>query len=292
MSIATDLQRRANAQIDNAREQGLAVLSTATATATGVVATANKRIEDVLPSSISLSAVSSPALAAIGAADLVAETVAARLEALPAEAITNLAKAQTTSKARIAKAQDEAVIRVAELRTRFDARVSAARDVRSADLQSKVKDVTGAYLAAAKTLYGTLSGRGGAKLAELRKDLADDPRLSRFIGEVNGAADLVDARVRPVVGSVEARVSPVVDTVVGTVVGTVKSVNPIRRTGDSAPVKKAPARKAPAKKAAASEAPASKPTARKAPARKAPAKKAPARKAPAKKAPARKAPAS
>ncbi|MDQ1690479.1 MAG: Histone H1-like nucleoprotein [Pseudonocardiales bacterium] len=293
MSIATDLQRRASAQIENAREQGLAVLGAATTTATGVVATANKRIENVLPSSINLSAVSSPALAAIGAADLVAETVTARIEALPADAITNLAKAQTTSKARIAKAQDEAVTRVAELRTRFDARVSAARDLRSADLQSKAKDVTEAYLATAKTLYGTLSGRGEAKLAELRKDLASDPRLTRLIGEVNGAADLVEARVRPVVGSVEAHVSPVIDTVIGTV----KSANPARRSAASAPAKKAPARKAPARKTPASQAlttntGAAKSTARNVPAKKAPARKAPAKKAPAKKATARKSPAS
>ncbi|MDQ1749385.1 MAG: hypothetical protein QOE71_441 [Pseudonocardiales bacterium] len=297
MSIATDLQRRASTQIDNAREQGLAVLSAATMTATGVVATANKRIEDVLPSSINLSAVSSPALAAIGAADLVAETVTARLEALPAEAITSLAKAQTTSKARIAKAQDEAVIRVAELRTRFDARVSAARDLRSADLQSKAKDVTEAYLATAKSLYGTLSGRGEAKLAELRKDLAGDPRLTRLIGEVNGAADLVEARVRPVVDSVEARVSPVVDTVIGTV----KSANPGRRSAASARAKKAPASTTSASQAPTTNSEAAKGTAGRSTVRKAPAKKAPAtsgaakstaRKAPAKKAPARKAPAS
>ncbi|MDQ1736224.1 MAG: Histone H1-like nucleoprotein [Pseudonocardiales bacterium] len=288
MSIATDLQRRASAQIENAREQGLAALSAATTTATGVVATANKRIENVLPSSINLSAVSSPALAAIGAADLVAETVTARIEALPADAITNLAKAQTTSKARIAKAQEEAVTRVAELRTRFDARVSAARDLRSADLQSKAKDVTEAYLATAKTRYGTLSGRGEAKLAELRKDLASDPRLTRLIGEVNGAADLVEARVRPVVGSVEAHVSPVIDTVIGTV----KSANPVRRSAASAPAKKAPARKAPASQALTTNTGAAKSTARNAPAKKAPARKAPAKKAPAKKATARKSPAS
>jgi hypothetical protein len=287
MTIATEVRSYADAAL----LQGKSALKEATT----VVTNANKRIEDALPS-LSPAAVSAPAFAWIGAADLVAEAVAKRVESLPAEAAANLAKAQQTGKARLTKAQSDAVAAVAELRAKLDASLESAKDLRSADLQTKAadlqtkaadlqtkaKEAAAAYVAAVKNLYDTLSARGEAKLSELL-ELAKDPRLAKLLADVSEVADTVEAKVRPVVDTVEAKVRPVVDTVetkvspafgqlVDQVVDTVKSANPIHKSVAVKPV----ATKAPAKKAAA-KAPAKK-AAAKAPATKAPAKKAPAAK--------------
>ena len=88
MSIATDVR----AYADAALEQG----KTALTQATNTVNTVNKRVAADAPK---------PAFAALGAADLVAETVTKRVEGLPAEAAANVTKVQETSKAAIAKAQ-------------------------------------------------------------------------------------------------------------------------------------------------------------------------------------------
>jgi heparin binding hemagglutinin HbhA len=272
MTIATDLQRRATAQFDAALEQGKTVLSQATAVANS----ANKLIAEDAPK---------PAYAAIGAADLIAETVTKRLEELPNEVLANLNKAQQLNNIKLSKVGDDALSRITELRTKVDGSVAAAKDsakdLRSVELSDGIAQAKGAadgYLSLAKNLFDSLAARGEAKVAELRKD----PRLTKLLGDVSDAADSVEARVRPVVSGVEARVSPVV----GTVVGTVKSANPTRRTTR---VAKAPAKKAPAKKAAAAKAPAKKAPAKKVAAKRTPAK-APASKAAAAKAPAKKAP--
>jgi heparin binding hemagglutinin HbhA len=299
MSIATDVRSYADAAI----EQGKTALNQAGA----AITTANKRLVTDAPK---------PAYAWIGAADLVAETVTKRVEALPGDAVANLAKAQETGKARLTKAQDEALAKVAELRSLFGAGVESAKELASTDVQGKAKDAAEGYLGLVKNLYDSLSVRGEDKLAELRKD----PRLGKLLGEVSDAADSaearvrpvvstvegrirpvvesVEARVRPVVDSVDAKVTPVLNSVVGSAKYTAKSVDSaLGRSAQveittHAPVKKAPAKKAPAKTAPAKAA------ATKAPAKKAPAKKAPAKKAPATtaaktvaKAPAKKAPA-
>ena len=264
MSIATDVR----AYADTALEQSKTVLSQATAT----ISSANKRlIEDALPAAFRTSTVSSPAFAVVGAADLVAETVTKRVEALPAEAAASVAKAQENSKAAIAKAQSEALAKIVDLRGKFDARVESTKGLRNVDLQGATKDATEAYLSTAKNVYDTLTARGEAKVSELR----NDPRLVKFLGDVSYAADAVQSKVSPVVETVQARVSPVVDTVqatvdsvqaqvqplVDTVLNTVKSVNPVKPAAAKAPVRKAPAAKAaPAKKAPARKAPAAKPS--------------------------------
>jgi len=225
MSIATDVR----AYADAALEQGKTALTQATATVT----TVNKRLVEDAPK---------PAFAALGAADLVAETVTKRVEALPAEAVANVSKVQESSKAAIAKAQADAIAKVAELRGKFDARVEAAKGLRSVDVQAKAKDAAEGYVAIAKNLYASLTERGEAKAAELRKD----PRLVKFLGEFSDAADTVTGKVE-------------------SVVETVKSASPVGKPAARKPA----ARKAPAAKATAAKAPASKPAARKAPAKKA-----------------------
>lgn len=218
MSIATDVR----AYADAALEQGKTALTQATAT----VSTVNKRLVEDAPK---------PAFAAVGAADLVAETVAKRVEALPAEAVASVSKVQESSKAAIAKAQADAIAKVAELRGKFDARVEAAKGLRSIDVQAKAKDAAEGYVTIVKSLYTSLTERGEAKVAELRKD----PRLVRLLGEFSDAAETVTEKVE-------------------SVVETVKSASPVGKPAASEPVAKAPAAKAPAKA-----------TARKAPAKKA-----------------------
>jgi heparin binding hemagglutinin HbhA len=230
MSIATDVR----AYADAALEQGKTALAQAT--------TFNKRIVEDAPK---------PAFAAVGVADLVAETVAKRVEALPAEAAETVAKAQELSKVRFAKVQEEALATIAVLRERFDARVETVKAVPT--LPSAAKDAAEGYVATAKNLYESLTARGEAKVAELRKD----PRLVKFLGEVSDAADSVQAKVAPIVDTVQAQVENAVETV--------KAANPV-----SKPAAKPAARTAPAKKA-----PAAKATATKAPAKKAPAKATP-----------------
>jgi heparin binding hemagglutinin HbhA len=278
MSIVNDVRSYADAAL----EQGKTAFSQASTAVSGAI--------DDLPT-LRPAAATEPVLAALGAADLVASSVTKRVETLPAGTLANLAKVQESGKARVSKAQQDAVVKVGELRSRFDARVASMKGLDPAELESKAKAATVAYLNTAKSLYETLAARGETRLADLR----NDPRLSKVLGDVSGAVDQVESRVRPVRDQVESRVRPVVDQaqatvspVIDQVVGGVKAAAAkapafIKVGGDEgaatvkAPAKKAPARKAPAKKAPAKKAPAA---AKKAPAKKAPAKHAPAEPAP------------
>jgi heparin binding hemagglutinin HbhA len=286
MSIATDVRSYADAAV----EQGKTVLTQASSTLT----TANKRI---------VADAQKPVYAWIGAADLIAESLGKRVEALPSEALANLAKAQETGKARLTKAQQDAFAKVTELRNLLDSGVESAKELGATDLQGKAKDTAEGYLGLAKSLYTSLSARGEDKVAELLKD----PRVGKLLTEVADVTESAESRVRPVVESVEARVRPVVDAVEARVRPVADSVDakvsPVfnsvigsakytAKSVDSALNRSAEVDLAPAVKKATAKAPARKSTA-KAPARKAPAKKAPATKAPAKnaaaKAPAKKA---
>lgn len=279
---------------------GVAVEQASTVAAS-VVENATKRFNSTLK--LRPTNVTEPAYAAVGAADLVAETLTKRLESLPADVLTNLTKLSESGRARLNKAQVEAVKRVVELRARFDAGLASAKDLRSADLSAKAKGVSDGYLALAKSVFDTLASRGETRVDELRHE----PRVTRLIDDVNGATDSIEARVRPVVESVEARVRPVADTVearlapvleqvvetvtpvVEQVIGTVRSASPIHPS-TKAPAKKSTVKKAPAKAstattaktAPAKKAPAAKSTAKSAPATKATAAKSTAKKAPAK----------
>ncbi|MGX7677447.1 hypothetical protein ACSMXN_00970 [Jatrophihabitans sp. DSM 45814] len=231
--------------------------------------------------------IAAPAYAAVGAADLLVQRVAARLEELPSEALVGLIKVQ-----------DEAGTRVSALRSMLDDRLSAARQLRSTDVQSIAREKSAAYLDAAKAVYDSLATRGEAKFDALRDEFGSDPRIVRLIAEVGVAADGVEAKVRPVVGSVESKVRPIVGNVeskVRPIVGGV--VEGVLGTV------KAPTTRSAVKESAATQAPASKPPAKKAPAKKAPVAKAdadadnaasstaPAKRAPAKRTAAGKAPA-
>lgn len=263
--------------------------------AAGVIGAAAKRFNSTIK--LRRADVTEPAYAAVGAADLVAETLTQRLEALPAEVLSNLIKVSEAGRARLTQAQVEAVARVVELRARFDAGLASAKDLRSADLSATAKGVSEGYLALAKNLFDTLASRGEARVGELR----NEPRVTRLLDDVTEATGTVEARVRPIVnavearvrpvaGTVEARVSPVLEQVVDAVVpvveqvlGAVRSASPINPVAAvRRPAAKPAARKAPAKKASAQKAPAKK-AAAKTPAKKTPAKKTTA-KAPAKKA--------
>lgn len=164
MSIATDVR----AYADLALEQGKLVLSQAGA----AVSTANKRLAADAPK---------PVLAALGVADMVAETVTKRaesvgkrVETLPADAAGNAVKVQETGKALISKTQDDALTRLNE----------------------------------AKQVYGKLTARGEAKLAELR----NDPRVTRLLGDLDEVSTAVQARLAPVLGSVRSEVVPYLDS--------------------------------------------------------------------------------
>lgn len=165
MSIATDVR----AYADLALEQGKTVLGQASA----VINTANKRLAAEAPK---------PVFAALGVADLVAEavtkraeTVGKRVEALPADAAGNVAKAQGTGKALLSKTQDDARARIAELRGSFD----------------------------------KLAVRGEAKFADLRKD----PRVSKLLGELDDASTAVGARLDSVRSEVRPYLSSAFDAV-------------------------------------------------------------------------------
>jgi hypothetical protein len=164
MSIATDVR----AYADLALEQGRLVLSQAGA----AVSTANKRLAADAPK---------PVFAALGVADIVAETVTKRagtvgkrVETLPADAAGNVVKVQETGKALISKTQDDALARLNE----------------------------------AKQVYGKLTARGEAKLTELR----NDPRVTRLLGDLDEVSTAVQARIAPVLSSVRSEVVPYLDS--------------------------------------------------------------------------------
>ena len=309
MSYNTDVRDYADAALNQGKAaigQGRVAVEQATAAATvaaeqastiaaGVVGAAAKRFNSTIK--LRRADVTEPAYVAVGAADLVAETLTQRLEALPADVLSNLIKVSEAGRARLTQAQVDAVARVVELRAKFDAGLASAKELRSADVSAKAKGVSEGYLALAKNLFDTLASRGEARVGELR----NEPRVNRLLGDVTEATGTVEARVRPIVNAVEARVRPVADTVearvspvleqvvdtvvpvVEQVLGAVRSASPINPVAAvRRPAAKPAARKTPAKKASTQSAPAKK-AAAKAPAKKAPAKKA-AAKAPAKKA--------
>jgi hypothetical protein len=274
MSIASDVRSYADA----AQELGKSVLNQATA----AVSTTNKRLVSDLPSSLRTAPVAAPAYAAVGAADLVAasvtkraasvtkraETVTKRAEELPSEAVAGLNKASETSRARVSKAQDEALSRIHELRTRFESSVDSAKELRPVDLQAKAKATTDGYLAVVKNLFETLTARGESVVTDLRRD----PRLAKFLGEVNSAAEAVQHTVRQTETKL-GRAQGKFDHALNETVSSVEST--------TADVKLPPARKQTPRKAAAAPAKTTRPssaagttTARKTTAGKAPAKKA------------------
>ncbi|MEO6701367.1 MAG: hypothetical protein ABI140_12010 [Jatrophihabitantaceae bacterium] len=208
MSIATEVRSYA----DTALAQGKTVLSQAST----AVVTANKRLATDAPK---------PAYAALGAADLVAETVTKRVEALPAEAVENVAKAQQTGRSLLTRTQSDALVRLQELRGRIDAGLDSVTA-----LPVVAKHTTEAYLSTAKDLYGKLTVRGEAKAAELRKD----PRLSKLLGAAGVAGEVAD--------SVQSSVRPVVKSAFDAV----QSVNPL----ETKPARKPVARKSTASKPA------------------------------------------
>ncbi len=306
MSIATDVR----AYADLALEQGKSALSQA---GTAVI-NANKRLATDAPK---------PVLAALGVADLVADTLGKqaealgkqaghlgkRVESLPADAAGNVVKVQETSLALLNRTQDDAIARFAELRDRLDTGVDTVRAL--PQLSVVAAGTTTVYLSNARQVFGKLTARGEARLADLRKD----PRVSKLLGEVDEAGTAVGARLDSVRSEVlpylEDAVEAIKDADLGEPAprrrsGTRRGTSPATRTsarkatsasttgGATAGTRKASATKsaartAPAAKSAARTAPAAKSTARKVAAKttaaaKAPAKSSTARKAPAKKA--------
>jgi hypothetical protein len=196
MSIATDVRGYA----DLALEQGKNALSHAGA----AVNNANKRLAAEAPK---------PVLAALGAADMVAETLSKRAEAvgkrvetLPAEAAGSVVKAQETGKALISRAQDDALAGISGLRGRLDTGVEVAKALPT--LSVTAASVTTVYLSNAKQALRTLTARGETRLAELRQD----PRVTRVLGDLDGAASAVQSRIAPVLGSVRSEVVPYLDS--------------------------------------------------------------------------------
>jgi hypothetical protein len=283
MSKATDIR----AYADAALEQGRTVLTQAGA----VVAGANKRLAADGPK---------PAFAAVGAADLVAESVTKRVETLPTDAIATLTKAPSATKARFAKAQSDALTTIVELLNRMDAGVESAKSLRGVDVQGKAKDTAEGYVALAKSMFNALTARGEAKVADLRKDprlakvvadLREDPRLAKFLAEVSDVAGTVHSKVAPVLTQVEAGVDQVIVSV--------RSASPVKVATKPAPSQRASAkttsaqpataRKSAPRKSAPTKSAPTKATARKATASKAASRTAGAAKSTARKAPAKKA---
>jgi hypothetical protein len=273
LSIATD----ARAYADAALEQGKSVLSQATNAVNAATDRVVELVEEEAPKS---------AFAVVGAADLAVETVTKRVEAFPSETAINVAKAQESSKALLSKAQTEALNRLYELKAKIDAGLESARGLRSVNVSDAAKGASDLYVSTARNMYETLTARGEARVAELRKD----PRFAKFLDDVNDAAESVQSTLSPVVDSVQSTLSPVVDSVqstlspvvdsvharvapvvdslqsrvepvFGIVTDTVKSVAPSRKpVVKSAPVRRAPAKKSPAVKATTTKAPAAKVT--------------------------------
>ncbi|MEO6502042.1 MAG: hypothetical protein ABIQ09_09040 [Jatrophihabitantaceae bacterium] len=203
MSIATDVR----AYADMALEQGKSALNQAGA----VVNNANKRLTADAPKSV---------LAALGVADMVAETlgkraeelskraetVGKRVESLPAEAVGNVAKAQETGKALLSRTQDDALARITELRDLLDTGVGSVKALPT--LSVVAASTTTVYLSNAKQAFEKLTARGEARLAELRSD----PRVTRLMGDLDEASAAVQARIAPVLGSMRSEVVPYLDS--------------------------------------------------------------------------------
>jgi hypothetical protein len=199
MSIATDVR----AYADLALEQGKSALSQAGAVVTNV----NKRLAADAPK---------PVLAALGAADMVAQTLGKRVETvgkrveslptLPAAAAGNVAKAQESGMALLSRTQDDALSRITELRGRLDAGLESVKSLPA--LPVAAAQSTSGYLDNAKQAYGMLTARGEARLADLRKD----PRVTRLLGDLDEASSTIQARLAPVLGSVRSEVMPHLDS--------------------------------------------------------------------------------
>ncbi len=293
MSIATDVR----AYADLALEQGKSALSQA---GTAVV-NANKRLATDAPK---------PVLAALGVADLVADAlgkqagyVGKRVESLPADAAGNVVKVQETSMALLSRTQDDAIARLTELRERLDTGVDTVRAL--PQLSVVAASTTTVYLSNARQVFGKLTARGEARLADLRKA----PRVSKLLGEVDEAGTAIGTRLdsvrSEVVPYLEGAVETIKDADLGepaprrrsstrrststprspsrpaarTSTGTRKSTG--SGTGDTtartAPAAKSTARKAPAAKSTARKAAEASTTARTAPAAKSTARKAAAK---------------
>ncbi|MEO7262565.1 MAG: hypothetical protein ABI047_15120 [Jatrophihabitantaceae bacterium] len=203
MSIATDVR----AYADLALEQGKNALSQAGA----AVNNANKRLAADAPK---------PVLAALGVADMVAETltkqvealskraetVGKRVESLPADAIDNVTKAQQSGKALLSRTQDDTLARINELRDLLDTGVGSAKALPT--LSVTAVSTTTVYLSNARHVFEKLTARGESRLAELR----NDPRVTRLMGDLDEASSAVQSRLAPVLGSVRSEVVPYLDS--------------------------------------------------------------------------------
>ncbi|HEV2887488.1 MAG TPA: hypothetical protein VGX49_11290 [Jatrophihabitans sp.] len=288
MSIATDVRAYAELALQEGRRQ-LSQAGTA-------VANANKRLATDGPK---------PVLAALGVADMVAESLGKqaevfgkrvealgkRVEALPADAVENAAKAQETGKALLNRTQDDALSRITELRERLDVGVDSVRALPM--LSVTAASTTTVYLSNARHVFDKLAARGEVRLAELR----NDPRVTRVLGDLDEASTALQARLAPVLGSVRSEVVPYLDSAVDAIKdadlgepaeaprarrtsGTRQSTSASRRstTGTTSASAGRTARSTAAKRAGAAKSGAD--TATKAAARKAPASKSTTRKAP------------
>lgn len=204
MSIATDVR----AYADLALEQGKSALSQA---GTAVV-NANKRLATDAPK---------PVLAALGVADLVADALSKqadtlgkqaghlgkRVESLPAETAGNVVKVQESGLALLSRTQDDAIARLTELRGRLDTGVDTVRAL--PQLSVVAASTTTVYLSNARQVFGKLTARGEARLADLRKD----PRVTKLLGEVDEAGTAIGVRL----DSVRSEVLPYLEGAVETI---------------------------------------------------------------------------
>ena len=193
MSITTDARTYADSAVAQGRS-ALAHAGTALGQAGIALGAVNRRL---------LADAGKPVYAALGAADLVAASVTKRAEELPADAVQGLAKAQHTGQALISRAQSEAAGRLGELRGRIAAgrqTVTTLPDtarVTGEGYLTVAKSASEAYLQAAKGVYASLTDRGEARAAELRKN----PRLAKLLGEARETAGEVRNTVAPVAKS-------------------------------------------------------------------------------------------
>jgi hypothetical protein len=265
MSIATEARSYAELAVS----QGKNALTQASST----VKTANRKLAADAPK---------PAYAALGAADLLATAVTKRVEDLPVDAVNGVSKAQQTSQSLITRAQTDALAAITDLRGRVDAGLetvstlpSTAKSAGEAYLNAAkaageayvntAKSTGGAYVSTAKGIFDSLTDRGAAKAAELKKD----PRVAKLLGQLGDTAVELGEVAAPIAKSAFDAVTPDPEPV---------HTSPARKAAAG----KSPARKATSKASTTKKStPAAKSAASKASARTAPAKstakKAPAR---------------
>jgi hypothetical protein len=245
MSIATDARTYADSAVAQGRS-ALAHAGTALGQAGIALGAVNRRL---------LADAGKPVYAALGAADLVAASVTKRAEELPADAVQGLAKAQHTGQALIARAQNEAASRLGDLRGRFAAgrqTVGTLPDtarVAGEGYLTVAKSASESYLQTAKGVYASLTDRGEARAAELRKN----PRLAKLLGQAGEA-------VGAAAGEVRDTVAPVAKSAFDKVAEpTVAELKPAKSTG----ARRTTASRSTAGKPAASKSTTSKPAASK-----------------------------